>query len=196
MLTENCRAALEEADGFAGAGIKRHEQSGSAARAACYYALCLKLGGWPDGTTILPELIKRERDEYSVALQTAHVSFANTGEPDLGHLHAIVVDCFRCSSLRLALRQPPTATRPRPMSRLSQHKRALGLLGPDTNPNCAPAHEDCRREKDRQDVGMMAKAKRQADAGSKADQPAFAKPAHVTYDWRQRTYIKTEQAQS
>lgn len=64
--------------------------NGRTARAACYYVLCLKLGGWPEGTVILPELIKRDRDEYCVALQTAHVAFATTGEPNLEHLHHIV----------------------------------------------------------------------------------------------------------
>jgi Fic family protein len=64
--------------------------NGRTARAACYYVLCLQLGGWPDGKVILPELIKRERAEYCVALQTAHVAFAKTGEPDLRHLHEIV----------------------------------------------------------------------------------------------------------
>lgn len=64
--------------------------NGRTARAACYYVLCLKLGGWPEGTIILPELIKRERDEYCVALQTAHDEFAKTGSPDLKHLHEIV----------------------------------------------------------------------------------------------------------
>lgn len=64
--------------------------NGRTARAACYFVLCLKLGGWPAGNTILPELIRRERDEYCAALQEAHDAFAATGEPDLSHLHAIV----------------------------------------------------------------------------------------------------------
>lgn len=64
--------------------------NGRTARAACYYVLCLKLGGWPDGAVILPELIKRDRDEYCIALQKAHETFAQTGSPDLGHLHQIV----------------------------------------------------------------------------------------------------------
>lgn len=55
--------------------------NGRTARAASYYVLCLKAGGWISGNTILPELIKRERDEYCEALQEAHVSFANTGAP-------------------------------------------------------------------------------------------------------------------
>lgn len=64
--------------------------NGRTARAACYFVLCLKLNGWPRGATILPELIRRERDEYCVALQAAHDSFAQSGEADLNHLHAIV----------------------------------------------------------------------------------------------------------
>jgi hypothetical protein len=55
-----------------------------------------------------------------------------------------------------------------------EHKRALGLLGRDVNTNCGPAHEDCRRAKDKRDLGMMAKAKRQADAGKPPEHPAFA----------------------
>jgi Fic family protein len=64
--------------------------NGRTARAACYFVLCLKVGGWPEGSIILPELIRRDREEYCVALQTAHVAFANTGEPDLAHLHTVV----------------------------------------------------------------------------------------------------------
>jgi Fic family protein len=64
--------------------------NGRTARAACYFVLCLTLKGWPEGNIILPELIKRDRDEYCIALQTAHDAFANSGEPDLVHLHDIV----------------------------------------------------------------------------------------------------------
>ncbi len=64
--------------------------NGRTARAACYFVLCLKVGGWPKGSVILPELIKRERDEYCDALQEAHESFAKTGNPDLTHLHTLV----------------------------------------------------------------------------------------------------------
>jgi 5-methylcytosine-specific restriction protein A len=41
-----------------------------------------------------------------------------------------------------------------------EHKIALGLGGEDTDGNCGPAHEDCRRQKDKVDVPMIAKAKR------------------------------------
>ena len=64
--------------------------NGRTARAACYFVLCLKLGGWPRGSKILPELIRQNRDEHCRALQKAHDAFAATGEPDLSDLHAIV----------------------------------------------------------------------------------------------------------
>lgn len=41
-----------------------------------------------------------------------------------------------------------------------EHIRALGLGGADDDANCAPAHEDCRRVKDKADVKAIAKAKR------------------------------------
>lgn len=65
--------------------------NGRTARAACYYVLCLKLGGWPSGAIILPELLKRDRDEYCNHLQHAHDTFSRTGSPDLAPLHAMVM---------------------------------------------------------------------------------------------------------
>ncbi len=41
-----------------------------------------------------------------------------------------------------------------------EHVRALGLGGADDDANCGPAHEDCRRAKDKKDVASIAKAKR------------------------------------
>jgi hypothetical protein len=41
-----------------------------------------------------------------------------------------------------------------------EHLRALGLGGEDDDANCAPAHETCRRGKDKLDVSAIAKAKR------------------------------------
>lgn len=79
--------------------------NGRTARAACYFVLCLKLGGWPEGDVILPELIRRDRDEYCVALQTAHDAFAATGQPDLAHLHAIVSKLL--SEQLASAKQPP-----------------------------------------------------------------------------------------
>lgn len=41
-----------------------------------------------------------------------------------------------------------------------EHLRALGLGGEDEDSNCAPAHETCRRVKDKDDVKRISKAKR------------------------------------
>jgi len=41
-----------------------------------------------------------------------------------------------------------------------EHVRALVLGGEDEDANCAPAHERCRRAKDKDDVKAAAKAKR------------------------------------
>ncbi len=41
-----------------------------------------------------------------------------------------------------------------------EHLLALGLGGSDTDDNCGPAHEACRRIKDKADVTSIAKAKR------------------------------------
>lgn len=38
--------------------------NGRTARAACLFTLCVKLGGWLPGSPILPELIRRNREEY------------------------------------------------------------------------------------------------------------------------------------
>ena len=83
-----------------------------------------------------------------------------------------------------------------------EHKRALGLLGPDTNTNCGPSHVDCGKVKTAtQDIPAIAKAKRQHAAGTvrtftKAEQtkkPArvFQVPAGVAFDWRQRRYVRS-----
>lgn len=41
-----------------------------------------------------------------------------------------------------------------------EHLVCLGLSGKDEDANCAPAHEACRRDKDKLDVAAIAKAKR------------------------------------
>lgn len=41
-----------------------------------------------------------------------------------------------------------------------EHVIPLGLGGADTDDNCGPAHEHCRRLKDKTDVPAIAKAKR------------------------------------
>jgi Fic family protein len=64
--------------------------NGRTARAACYYVLCVKAGGLLPGQTILPELIRQNRQEHIDALQHAHNTFAESGNPDLAPLHAII----------------------------------------------------------------------------------------------------------
>jgi hypothetical protein len=61
--------------------------NGRTARAVCYFILCIKAGTWLPGTTILPELIRRDRAEYVVALKQVDASF-NAGKLDLAPLHA------------------------------------------------------------------------------------------------------------
>ncbi|WP_413916694.1 Fic family protein [Candidatus Skiveiella danica] len=50
--------------------------NGRTARAASYFVLCVKAGQWLPGTTILPELLRRERASYVTALQSADSSLA------------------------------------------------------------------------------------------------------------------------
>jgi hypothetical protein len=86
-----------------------------------------------------------------------------------------------------------------------EHKRALALLGPDTNTNCGPAHFACAQVKThQQDLPRIRKAKRQQEAGEAVrNRPAklsglpirpFYVPAGVVYDWEQRRYVKNEKA--
>lgn len=63
--------------------------NGRTARAACYFSLCLKAGRWLPGTTILPELIVRERTRYVQALQQVDSSAA-AGALDLTPLHTLL----------------------------------------------------------------------------------------------------------
>ena len=63
--------------------------NGRTARAACYFVLCIKSGGWLPGEPILPELIRRDRSEYVTALQRADET-ARGGAPDLALLHALL----------------------------------------------------------------------------------------------------------
>jgi len=63
--------------------------NGRTARAACYFVLCVKAGAWLPGAPILPELLKRDRNEYVAALKAADVSVAK-GPVDLSVLHALI----------------------------------------------------------------------------------------------------------
>jgi Fic family protein len=64
--------------------------NGRTARAACYFVLCVKAGGWLSGSTILPELLRMNRAEYVAALKQADATFVASGLPDLGLLHALI----------------------------------------------------------------------------------------------------------
>lgn len=74
-----------------------------------------------------------------------------------------------------------------------EHIRALGLGGEDSDENCGPAHEDCRRKKDKADVASIAKAKRNKirHIGIKKA-PSFRKPEGMKYDWKLGRYIRGE----
>lgn len=63
--------------------------NGRTARASSYFVLCVKLGVWLPGATILPELLRRERDRYVAALRKADASL-ETGTLDLSELHALM----------------------------------------------------------------------------------------------------------
>ena len=59
--------------------------NGRTARAACYFVMCLKFGGWPDSPSILPELIREPqfRLDYEAALREADRSLREDGEVNL-----------------------------------------------------------------------------------------------------------------
>jgi prophage maintenance system killer protein len=68
--------------------------NGRTARAAAYFILCVKSGGWLTGEPILPELIRQHRDAYVAALQCGDATFA-AGNLDLGPLHSLISDLLR-----------------------------------------------------------------------------------------------------
>jgi len=63
--------------------------NGRTARAAAYFALCVKLGGWLPGTPILPARLKINDPEYLAAIRAADASIANGGL-DLSELHKLI----------------------------------------------------------------------------------------------------------
>lgn len=67
-----------------------------------------------------------------------------------------------------------------------EHKIALGLGGADDDANCGPAHEDCRRAKDKIDVPMIAKAKRMKarHIGIKKTSSFPKPPPGSRWDWK------------
>lgn len=68
-----------------------------------------------------------------------------------------------------------------------EHVRALVLGGADSDENCAPAHESCRRVKDKVDVASGAKAKRMKAKHLRIKKPsAWRKPPPGYNYWTRR----------
>ncbi len=63
--------------------------NGRTARAASYFVLCMKAGGWLPGATILPELLRLNRAEHVAALKAGDQSYL-AGNLDLTLLHSLV----------------------------------------------------------------------------------------------------------
>jgi prophage maintenance system killer protein len=79
--------------------------NGRTARAASYFVICLKLGGWLVGTVILPELLRRNRDEYIQILQQTDLTY-HAGALDVAPLVALLQ---RLLSEQIASAAPPPA---------------------------------------------------------------------------------------
>lgn len=65
--------------------------NGRTARAASYFVLCVKLNQWLPGSTILPELLRRERGRYVDALHQLDASAVN-GNLQLGPLANLMTE--------------------------------------------------------------------------------------------------------
>jgi len=66
--------------------------NGRTARAAAYFIICLRAGGWLPGTESMVTLLKQHSD-YTAALKHADAS-ARAGAPDLAPLNAVVLQCL------------------------------------------------------------------------------------------------------
>ena len=67
--------------------------NGRTARASCYFVMCLKMGGWLPGKTILPELLRqpRYRQRYVSALRHADET-SQSGEADLSPMYSLLME--------------------------------------------------------------------------------------------------------
>lgn len=63
--------------------------NGRTARAAAYFVLCVKLGGWLPGTPILPARLKMNDPVYVSAIRAADAS-VRKGQLDLSVLHGLI----------------------------------------------------------------------------------------------------------
>ncbi|MPS30528.1 MAG: cell filamentation protein Fic [Alcaligenaceae bacterium] len=86
--------------------------NGRTARAACYFVLCVKAGGWLPGNRILPELLRENRDEYVEALRAADASLA-TGPLDLTLLHRMIERLLAQQLAEAGVLVPPAAAPPK-----------------------------------------------------------------------------------
>lgn len=82
--------------------------NGRTARAICYFVLCLRVGFWLPGETILPELIRQRRDDYVVALRAVDESLHN---PELAFnispLHALLSELLQEQLASAGIPVPP-----------------------------------------------------------------------------------------
>ena len=107
------------------------------ARASCYYVLCVKAGFLLPGTTILPELIRQNHQEYVDGLQEGH----DSGGANLTKLHALLT---RLIAEQLATAQPATASPTAPPQAQTNPQsvelvaKALFDAMPSNNPNGPP----------------------------------------------------------
>jgi Fic family protein len=70
------------------------EGNGRTARAACYYLICLRQGGFLPGIKIVPERIRENREPYYAALQAADRHWAN-GQFNVDDLAAYLADLLQ-----------------------------------------------------------------------------------------------------
>ena len=82
--------------------------NGRTARAACYFVLCLKAGGWLGGHPILPELLRQSKETYIQALQVADQG----GEQALNPLCALISSLLNQQLFSQPLTNPPNQGRP------------------------------------------------------------------------------------
>lgn len=66
--------------------------NGRTARAAAYFTICVKSGGWLPGTENMTTLLKQHPD-YTRALKHCDAS-ANAGQIDLQPLRSVILDCL------------------------------------------------------------------------------------------------------
>lgn len=57
----------------------------------CYFVVCVKHGGWLKGEPILPELIRKERDEYVKLLKFTDAAFGEGRIDFLNGLRSFVL---------------------------------------------------------------------------------------------------------